>query len=319
MPRKHEHVDKWLRALGGDCYPELSQWLASCKQLDRPAPMLYVHAKKNAGKTLLAQGLASLWGRPYVAMADAIGDFNGACAHMPLLFADEGFPAKLDFQRLRSMITDRTRSVNEKYQPAYDVEGCVRVLVAANNSDAMRYQRTGSLTRDDVEAIADRLLVIPGQDEAIAALEGCNTTAMASHEIAEHVLWLAETVPLASGRMAAAPRGGEGLVLALATPRIAGVLRVLERYSECEIFLTEQVLAFRGEDGALWIKPQNVVDVSGATFQDVDEACRLLAPKDGGVKGDPSRGLRRFAGKHSSNIRYRRIDPSRLTEICELL
>jgi hypothetical protein len=53
-----------------------------------------------------------------------------------------------------------------------------------------------------------------------------DTTAAASHEIAEHVLWLAQTVELqpAGERMAAAPGGGEALLVNVVAGRCAPLL-----------------------------------------------------------------------------------------------
>ncbi len=153
-------IDAWLHALAGDHYPKLAAWIAALCELDRPAPMLYIEGKRNCGKTLLAKGLAQLWKCPEVDFAEAIENFNEASARSPLFFADEGFPEKLDFQGLRRMITEGNRRVNEKFKPKYDVEGFARFMVGANNDDILRYQKTGTLTRDDLDAIADRLLVI---------------------------------------------------------------------------------------------------------------------------------------------------------------
>jgi hypothetical protein len=185
-PTYHEDVDRWLRILGGPSYDNLAQWIASLPALDRPAPILYMHAWKNTGKTLLATGLARLWGHSPGDFSEAISAFNGEQEKTPLLFADEGLPAKLDFQRLRSMVTEHSRRINEKFRPKYTLYGCARIFIAANNDDVLRYQRTGTLTGADVDAIADRLLVVtcPEQrsEEARRLLETVNTREWADHK-----------------------------------------------------------------------------------------------------------------------------------------
>jgi hypothetical protein len=226
-PTKHTDVDRWLRILGGEDYPRLEQWIASVVGLDRPAPILYLHGDKNIGKGLLAYGLGQIWGHSPGDFGEAISSFNGEQERTPLLFADEGFPPDLDFQRLRSMVTEHSRRINEKYRPKYTLYGCSRIFVAANNGDALRYQRTGTLTEADVDAIADRLLVIAcpkkRSDEAREFLTTINTNEWANRSIAEHTLWLHENVELepSGQRMAAQPAGGRRLVMLMAGARFA--------------------------------------------------------------------------------------------------
>lgn len=231
LARRHAHIDRWLRALFGGAYEAGSQWLASLAALDRPAPCLYFAGPKGVGKSLLANGLAAIWGLDMPAeMAEAISDFNESTGECPIVFTDEGFPEGLDFSAFRKMITEHARRVNRKNRPKYTVKGCARFFIAANNEDLLRYQKTGTLTADDLEAIADRLLVVTcSQAQAQAArdaLRRVDTDAAASHEIAEHVLWLAATTPLQpkGERMAAAPGGGEKILIGVVANRGADVL-----------------------------------------------------------------------------------------------
>lgn len=227
----HPDVDRWLRALGGAAYDRLAQWLASCLALDRPAPALYIHGDANVGKTLLVVGLAKLWTCEPAPFKESFSDFNEAAAKCPLLFADEGFPDGMSFNDFRAMVTEPSRRVNEKFKPKYAVEGCVRIVLAANNANALRYQKTGALTAADLEAIADRLLVIDAHKAAQQALEGVDKRSMASHRIAEHVLWLAGMVQLEGldQRMCAKPQGALSVLDALQTARYADIMRAIER------------------------------------------------------------------------------------------
>jgi hypothetical protein len=227
--KRHAPIDRWLRAMFGDGYDAAAQWLASLLALDRPAPCLYMAGPKGLGKTLLADGLAALWQCPSpVDMAEAIDSFNEATAECPLVFTDEGFPEGLNFSTFRKMVTQHSRRVNVKYRAKYAVEGAARYLIAANNEDVLRYQKIGTLTADDLEAIADRLLVLLCQVEARAILEAHTVEELsrwAQGEIAEHVLWLAQTVALEpSGRMAAKPGGGERILASVVAGRSSEVL-----------------------------------------------------------------------------------------------
>lgn len=225
--RKHTHIDRWLRALFGDGYAAAAQWLAAVVELDRPAPCLYLPGPRGLGKSLLADGLAALWSRPApTKMKEAISSFNASVGECPLVFTDEGFPQDLDFNEFREMVTQHSRRVNAKFQPQRDVEGCGRFMIAANNEDVLRYQKIGTLTQDDLDAIADRLLVLPCRVEAREVVKLLDTNAAASHEIAEHVLWLAATVALEppNERMAAKPGGGERVLASVVVGRNAVVL-----------------------------------------------------------------------------------------------
>lgn len=167
-----------------------------------------------------------------VKMKEVISDFNESTGECPIVFTDEGFPDGLNFSEFRDMITEHARRVNRKNRAKYTVEGCARFYIAANNDEVLRYQRTGTLTSADLAAIADRLLVVkiddddPHVPECVAAVKKLDTNAAASHEIAEHVLWLAETVPLQpkGERMSARPGGGESILLGVVAARGDDVL-----------------------------------------------------------------------------------------------
>lgn len=227
--KRHAHIDRWLRALFGAGYDAAAQWIASLCTLDRPAPCLYLPGSKGLGKSLLADGLAALWCRPAaVDMAEAIDNFNEATGECPFVFTDEGFPEGMRFERFRKMVTEHSRRVNPKHRAKTDVEGCGRFMIAANNEDVLRYQKVGTLTKDDLEAIADRLLVVPCCVEARAVLEEFDADTIAGWaraDIAEHALWLAQTVALEPvGRMAAKPGGGERILASVVAGRSSEVL-----------------------------------------------------------------------------------------------
>lgn len=275
----HPDVDRWLRALGGADYDRLAQWLASCLALDRPAPALYIHGDANVGKTLLVVGLAKLWSCQPAPFKEALDSFNEAAATCPLVFADEGFPDGMSFADFRAMVTEPSRRVNEKFKPKYPVEGCVRIVLAANNANALRYQRTGALTAADLAAIADRLLVINAHRSAQQALVGVDKTSMADRRIAEHVLWLANMVELEGPdqRMCAKPQGALSVLDALQTARYSEIMRTLDRLRG----LSPDIASISGvhiRDGRLLVnvlalfkacQPHGLSDGKGPKEQDV--------------------------------------------------
>ena len=288
----HAHIDLWLRALFAGGYDRGAQWLASCGSLDRPAPCLYLTGPKAIGKTLLVDGLAMLWGKPAAStLRETISSFNESTGDRPLVFSDEGFPKELDFQDFRDLVTAHTRRVNVKFGRKTSVEGCIRIVLAANNADAMRYQRIGSLTPADLDAIADRLLVLPCSADARGVLEAhtqVERDSWARHEIAEHVLWLAATVPLATtaGRMAAEPGGGERLLERVVIARGADVLLKIEAAIRAgrmsETYGVVAVDAATVRVNVTRLHAAMVADrTTKVTIADVKETCASLALRPG--------------------------------------
>jgi hypothetical protein len=315
---RHAHVDRWLRALFGSDYGAAAQWLAAVTALDRPAPCIYLAGPKSLGKSLLASGLAALWSRPDpVAMVDAIKDFNASTGECPLIFTDEGFPERLNFEDFKRVITQHSRSVNAKYRSPVDVEGCGRFMIAANNEDVLRYQRTGTLTKADLDAIADRLLVVTCHVEARSVIEGysqAQLTRWAQGEIAEHVLWLAQTVALEpSGRMAAKPGGGERILANVVAGRSA---EILTRIREClgTGIMGEQSGVHVPKGAAhrteVWVNVSLLLATFNGrvTLAAVKECCDSLKLRSGHAQGWVT-----ISGK-SQNLRWRVLDRKQLDE-----
>lgn len=315
--KRHAHIDQWLRALFGSGYNAAAQWLASLIDLDRPAPCLYLPGPPGIGKSLLASGLARLWGLPDPAdMAEAISDFNENTGECPLVFGDEGLPQGLDFKVFRDMITKHSRRVNLKYKNKVTVEGCARFIVCANNEDVLRYQKTGTLTKDDLDAIAERLLVITCNKAAREAVSKLDTKAAAEHEIAEHVLWLAQTVALQpkDERMAAKHGGGERILANVVAGRNTEILVKIREALTIggELGARSGVYAPSDARGEVRV---NVTKLSESMFSrvalsDIKELCDGLRLRPGAEQhkapGKP--------GQPGQNVRWRILDRAKLDE-----
>jgi hypothetical protein len=312
--KRHAHIDRWLRALFGAAgYDAAAQWIAAVVALDRPAPCLYLPGPKGLGKSLLADGLSALWSRPQpVKMRDAIKDFNQSTGECPLIFTDEGFPEKLDFSEFREMVTQHSRPVNAKFRAPVDVEGCGRFIIAANNEDVLRFQKTGTLTRADLDAIADRLLVITCHPEAAAETKRFDTTKAAQYEIAEHALWLASTVELepAGERMAAKPGGGERILASVVAGRSAEILARIREYIAAGNGAGEKGgvhVPKRAKSSEVWINVQRLYETLDGKVQlaAVKECCESFALRSGSEQ---------WHTKSGENIKARVLDRTRLDE-----
>ena len=173
-PEYNPHVAEWLRLLAGRHHEKLLDWLATATQLSDPTAAIYLQGPPSIGKGLLANGIASLWpGSDATSFGDATGKFNGALCRNPLVYVDEisqtfdggdGFSGSF-----RSLISESSRQLRRKNLPSGTLRGCPRLIIAANNSDALRLRE--SLTKADLEAIALRILHIQADDQAARYLE----------------------------------------------------------------------------------------------------------------------------------------------------
>lgn len=223
--RWDEGVDGWLRAMAGDEYPRLVQWLAAAPMCDRPIPVLAIIGRKGAGKGLLIDGLSRLWGRRRAPSFLSIqGTFNEAVAQSPLLVADEYLPDTVNgvdvFEYLRELVTARSHTVNRKHLPLVQVDGCVRLVYASNKADGLNFRNANP---DAKAALAERFVHIqPGiaAGEYLDTIPDAVKTAWVEQDIiAGHVLWLHANQPLTyRGRLLVEGNGG-GLIDAASNSR----------------------------------------------------------------------------------------------------
>lgn len=259
--RYHEPVDLWLRAMFGDGFTQAAQWIATLGHLDRPAPALYMWGPRNVGKGFLIAGLERLWNHAAVPLAETVGSFNPGLKATPLVFADEEIPQDLSLGWLRSFLTSRTRTINEKFKPQFTLKGYTRLAIAANNRNALSYSKAGELTGEDAAAIAERFLVLEVSELARDILNETDTNEWIRYDlIAEHALWLSQTIEIPKLGRWAVEGNGEALVGDLAGSRFNWFAKVLANYFGA-VGIWEGHYAqgdrsswsIRTEDGQLWV------------------------------------------------------------------
>jgi hypothetical protein len=196
-PKHHEDVQEWLLALGGEV---LVDWVSAVPKVDKPLSILLLAGKRHSGKGLLAHGLSRLWaaGTPARAKEVLTEPFNSDLAKSPLIFADEELP-KVRGQSLgatlREIITAPSMPLKRKWEPNVDIEGYVRILISANNMNALRdFSDQHQPVEEDLLAIAERLLVVHVSPEAKKVLDRVENLDewRKGNKIAEHALWLAQ-------------------------------------------------------------------------------------------------------------------------------
>lgn len=158
-------IDTWLQHLSGAQWPLLRKWLYWCTHLSAPCAALFFTGAKGAGKTLIAYGLARLWGEEPTPLSGLMGGFNGAITRCPLALADETVPK--DFQgnvrseELREIIQARSRPLRRKYMADATLHGAIRMIVTGNNEELLSFKHASqALTQDDIFAISERIIHI---------------------------------------------------------------------------------------------------------------------------------------------------------------
>lgn len=217
QPEYSHEVDRWLRELAGDKYDKLLDWLATCLDLSRPSAGLYLAGPPGAGKGLLYAGVARMFGRAVTSYDDIVSSgWTSALRDCPVVLLDEGCkPPKEGSAAFRSLVAERQRPLTEKYRPSQTLLGCVRLIIGANNVDALRLRE--ELTEEDEAAIGERILYIripaltARRSAAGAYLESIggstHTAGWVSHldsgepgALPRHIAWLVEHRTVKPGR-----------------------------------------------------------------------------------------------------------------------
>lgn len=199
LPKFNQDIQTWLEIMGGSYKDQLLDWVACVTRLDRYCAALYLSKHKGTGKTLLANGLARIWGSTPTRLANIVGSFNTDIARCPLIFADEYLPptwTKSDHAsgELRELVGSNSRTLTRKHLPNVELLGAVRVILAANDKTMLPLNE--SLGSADIDAIGSRFLHIPTPTDAAQYLRslGGQTGKMSgwvdNNEIAAHALWL---------------------------------------------------------------------------------------------------------------------------------
>lgn len=197
-----EQVAQWLRLLGGEHADALLDWLATVHLTDYPTCAIYLQGPGGLGKNMLANGVAAIWGCGATAYEEATGAFNQGLTQNPIVFADESLSADgrtFSSVAFRKLIGSVERALSRKFLPPATLRGAVRLIIAANNEKALAIRE--SLTRDDIEAIAGRILHIhcdPKAGDYLRSLGGWERGTADwvrdgdnPGKIAKHIAWLA--------------------------------------------------------------------------------------------------------------------------------
>lgn len=174
-PRYDAQIEEWLGILAGPEKEKLLNWVAIAPDLNKLLCAVYFGGDPGGGKSLFAHGMSKLWtdGGPS-ALDRVLGNFNDDLVRCPLVFADEKttsnkWQQETITQDLREMISVRHRPLRRLYISTSSLNGCIRVLLAANNPYLLK--SVGVTTAKDLNAIAERFLYIDVNKDAREYLE----------------------------------------------------------------------------------------------------------------------------------------------------
>jgi hypothetical protein len=106
-PARHPDVEAWLRALAGERYELLCDWLASALDLTWPTAALYLQGPAECGKSMIAEALGRFWGAETCDYNDVVGSsFNGALMDSPVVRLEERIRPIPQLHRERSAPSD---------------------------------------------------------------------------------------------------------------------------------------------------------------------------------------------------------------------
>ena len=194
-PVYNKGIEQWLFFLGGRQHETLLDWCALCPDLNRPLAALVLIGAPGAGKNLLASGLGRIFSTNALSkQSDLTGQFHAGLLKNPLVLIDE----EIQEQRygrsfmgsIRSDISQETRTVNIKYRSELELRGHTRYIINANH---IPFSSDNATSKDDADAIMERFLWIDTPHLAAAYLKKIpqeTRKRWATHEIAQHVLWL---------------------------------------------------------------------------------------------------------------------------------
>jgi len=204
-PRFDERVETWLQLAAEDGKSEdlvlALAYLLAFKH--GPTAALALIGPRSVGKKLIATGLAECVNTLQCCSGRVlVSRFNAELTKSPIIWIDEGLPKGkdgIDFaDNFRNLVTGGKQRVEPKGKEPFEVAGVHRVLITANNYEAIaKLGEDAPRTQDDLDAISERLVVFQLQKRAADYLGRIDTTgwiagdngAPSQYVIARHLLW----------------------------------------------------------------------------------------------------------------------------------
>lgn len=207
-PEYHPEIDTWLRLLGGIHQEKLLDWIATVTWQHLQSSCLYISDAPDAGKTLLAHGLAALWGSPPIDLEHvaSTSSFNASLLDCPLVFADERMPKGVGLAEMRKLVARDNCLVTRKHLPEASLKGALRFMIVANNRNLLAGDESDTATEYDLAATAQRFFHIAAGPAAAEFLQSLGGRSGGTKDwinqdlIAKHALWLRDNRKIVPGK-----------------------------------------------------------------------------------------------------------------------
>jgi len=134
------HIHQVICAGDSILFEYLLNYLAHMLQFpeDKPGIMVVLLGKQGTGKGLFFQILQRIWSRTSLLVSDiqqVVGQFNGALERHYVVIMDEALFSgdRKSQDRMKSLITEKTCHIEQKYQPARTIESVHRFFASSNH------------------------------------------------------------------------------------------------------------------------------------------------------------------------------------------
>lgn len=289
-PVYNQHVDEWLRQLGGSRHRQLTTWLAHALDVKRPICALHLPGASGAGKGMLAQGLSECFEGEMCNDGRALGKFNAGLLTSPVVWCDEGVPQirsdetmAVD-QAFRALVTGGRVTIRAMRQDPFGALMYPRILFTANDVDVIRaIIGKRDLSDDDVRAIEVRLMTLPVKEDATRFLTARGNYAFTEgwvegdYTVANHIRWLhANRKPSSGG-------SGRLLVEGQVSSEEVASMRLTTEASQAILRALVQMLSSKAptihgmhiHDGRMWVTAAGIVQFCANSFNQIDTKLTL--------------------------------------------
>ena len=190
-PVKNDYVEEWLYCLfGPEHFDTGCQWIGNALAFEEGLICaLSLAGASNAGKKLLAHGLAECLKEPHIATPADLSHQSSAFLKTPFLVVDESWPktpgGMPPADKFKSLTGGDGIVVNEKFMPQMQVLCPIRIILTANDEGILKTLTSGkSMGVDNKKAIGERIYHVRVSKKASAYLErigGRSHTARPGH------------------------------------------------------------------------------------------------------------------------------------------
>jgi hypothetical protein len=205
-PVYSQEIDTILRALAGEEYEALCDWLAAYLNQDLKPRILYLMGARGLGKGFILRSLAQCYGQEAGLDIDSLYEWNSQLLQCPIIYIDEEAKEPPSPAQLRKLIDGPKQALKKKYADSVVMDIAPRIVIAANDHNI--FNTATDMTPESIDATKDRFLFIPVQTASrdLFPIDRAEQRHLSAVLFPNHIAWLRENreIPL-SRRWAGRP------------------------------------------------------------------------------------------------------------------